>query len=54
MGKTSGIDVLENAQKTSLPEEIFGVTPQFQVPSMDEEKIDLERTLDQIEKKNTI
>lgn len=39
-------------QKSSLPEEIFGILPasQIQVPNLDEEKIDLERTLDQIEK----
>jgi transcriptional regulator with PAS, ATPase and Fis domain len=45
------LETSETIQKTSLPEEIFGVIPQFQVPSMDEEKIDLEITLDQIEKK---
>jgi two-component system, NtrC family, response regulator PilR len=41
----------ESIQKSSLPEEIFGAIPQIQVPTMDKEKIDLERTLDQIEKK---
>lgn len=41
----------ESIQNSSLPEEIFGAIPQIQVPSMDKEKVDLERTLDQIEKK---
>jgi len=41
----------ESIQKASLPDEIFGAIPQIQIPSMDKEKIDLERTLDQIEKK---
>ena len=41
----------ESIQKTSLPEEIFGAIPHIQIPTMDEEKIDLERTLDQIEKR---
>ena len=41
----------ESIQKSSLPEEIFGAIPHIQVPTMAEEKIDLERTLDQIEKK---
>jgi two-component system, NtrC family, response regulator PilR len=41
----------ESIQKSSLPEEIFGAVPQIQVPSMDKEQIDLERTLDQIEKR---
>jgi two-component system, NtrC family, response regulator PilR len=41
----------ESIQKSSLPEEIFGAISQIQVPTMDKEKIDLERTLDQIEKK---
>ena len=42
----------QSIQKSSLPEEIFGKVPmgQIQVPNLDEEKIDLERTLDQIEK----
>jgi len=41
----------ESIQKASLPDEIVGAIPQIQIPSMDKEKIDLERTLDQIEKK---
>jgi two-component system, NtrC family, response regulator PilR len=41
----------ESIKKSSLPEEIFGAIPQIQVPAMDKEKIDLERTLDQIEKR---
>jgi two-component system response regulator PilR (NtrC family) len=41
----------ESIQKSSLPDEIIGVMPQIQVPSMDKEDIDLEQTLDQIEKK---
>jgi two-component system, NtrC family, response regulator PilR len=41
----------ESIQKSSLPEEIFGAIPQIQIPNLDKEKIDLERTLDQIEKK---
>ncbi len=41
----------ESIQKSSLPEEIFGAIPHIQVPTMDKEKIDLERTLDQIEKR---
>jgi two-component system, NtrC family, response regulator PilR len=41
----------ESIQKSSLPEEIFGEIPQIHVPALDEEKIDLERTLDQIEKR---
>ncbi len=42
----------ESIQKSSLPEEIFGIMPtsQILVPSHAKEKIDLERTLDQIEK----
>ncbi len=45
------LETSESIQKASLPEEIFGAVPQIQVPSMHKEKIDLERTLDQIEKK---
>ena len=41
----------ESIQKASLPDEIFGAIPQIQIPSMNKEEIDLERTLDQIEKK---
>jgi two-component system response regulator PilR (NtrC family) len=43
----------ETIQKSSLPEEIIGIMPagHIQVPNLDAEKIDLERTLDQIEKK---
>jgi two-component system, NtrC family, response regulator PilR len=41
----------ESIQKASLPDEIFGAIPQFQIPNMNKEEIDLERTLDQIEKK---
>jgi two-component system, NtrC family, response regulator PilR len=41
----------ESIQKSSLPEEIFGAISNIQVPSMDKEKVDLERTLDEIEKK---
>ena len=41
----------ESIQKASLPDEIVCAIPQIQIPSMDKEKIDLERTLDQIEKK---
>ncbi|MZH04545.1 MAG: sigma-54-dependent Fis family transcriptional regulator [Nitrospinae bacterium] len=42
----------ELIQKSSLPEEIFGIVPggQIQVPNLSKESIDLERTLNQIEK----
>ena len=41
----------ESIQKSSLPEEIFGTISNIQISFMDKEKVDLERTLDQIEKK---
>ncbi len=47
------LEMGEFIQKSSLPEELFGFLPtgQIQVPSLDKQKVDLEKTLDQIERK---